>query len=211
MQDDRLSHLSEDAIVDLSVFLWSLGNLSKCAARHDDELAAHTFDRFDLLLVRADDIVESYAVAGAEMVGANSATDERAGPRLCCFERAADQFSGADPVEAHTALCGIHRFGDSEAEIPKVMPECDGALPVDRSIEPGIDIGERVGDHVGGSVGDAVEDRQAASWRQVERLARGVRLKAPAVGRKRNCRHNMLLDLQVRHVDPAPLRPTPAA
>jgi hypothetical protein len=91
------------------------------------------------------------------MVRADSAPDERPGARVRRFERATDQLFSDAPVETHTALCGIHRFGDSEAKIPYVMSECDRALPVDRSVQPRIDVCERICDHMDRSVGNAVE------------------------------------------------------
>ena len=79
------------------------------------------------------------------------------GRALGGFQRAADQFLGARPVEPAAALRGVHRFGDAEPEVPEIMAEGDGALPVDRGVEPGVDIGERIGDHMRGGIGDAVE------------------------------------------------------
>ena len=66
----------------------------------------------------------------------------------------ADQFLGAGPIEPAAALRRIHGFGDAEAEIPEIVAECDGFVPVDRGIVPGIDLGERIGDDVRSRVRD---------------------------------------------------------
>ncbi len=63
----------------------------------------------------------------------------------------------AGPIEPAAALRGVHRFGDAEAEIPQIMTERDGLVPVDRGVEPWIVIGQRIGDDMRGRVSDAVE------------------------------------------------------
>ena len=108
---------------------------------------------------------------GVEVIGADAAGDLHARPRLGGVERAADQFLRAVPVEAGAALRGVHRFGDAEPEVPEVMAERDGLVPVDRGVEPGINVGERIGHHMRGRIGDAVEFRRLAVLRQRDRLA----------------------------------------
>ena len=88
------------------------------------------------------------------------------GKSFARVEAAADQFQRVRPVQAHAALRGVHRFGDAEAERPQVPAERDGALPVDRGVEPGIAVGQRIGDDMRGGVGDAVERRlRRGKWR----------------------------------------------
>ena len=87
---------------------------------------------------------------GVEMIGADAAGDLHARARLRGVERAADQLLRAVPVEPHAALRGVHRLGDAEPEVPEILAERDGLVPVDRGVEPRIVVGERIGDHVRG-------------------------------------------------------------
>ena len=159
VDDHRLLHLPEDAIVDLGVVVGRARRLHQRAARHQHDAAAELLDRRALLLVGADHVVDGHACGRLEMVGAGARAEQRAGKILRGVDAAADQFERFRPVHAHAALRGVHGFRDAEAERPQMPAERDGALPVDRGIEPRIAVGERIGDHMRGRVGDAVERR----------------------------------------------------
>ena len=157
VDDRRLLQLAQDAAVDAPIFGGAFGGAGERAARHDDKLSAHRFDRLDLLFVGAHDVVDADIGGGIEMIGADAAADLDAGPRLRRFQCAADQFLGARPVKPAATLRGVHGFGDAEPQIPEIMPEGNSALPVDCRVEPGIDVGQRIGHHMRGGVGDAVK------------------------------------------------------
>ena len=126
------------------------------------------------------------------MVGADPAGDAHARPALGGFERMADQFARPRPVEPHAALGGVHRLGDAKPEIPQIMAKRDGLLPVDRRIEPRVDVGERIGHHMGRRVGDAVEAPGFRPGRKHDRLASDVRLKRARGGREGDGGHGCL-------------------
>src|SRR5215208_5067097 len=91
------------------------------------------------------------------MVGTGAGEHDGTVAMLRGGDRALDQLERHRPVEPHAALRRIHRLGDAEPEVPEVLAEGDGALPIWRHLEPGIDLGERVDDHVGGGKRDAVK------------------------------------------------------
>ena len=111
------------------------------------------------------------------------------------IEAAADQFERCRPVDAHAALGGIHGLGDAEPERPQVPAECDGALPVDGGIEPGVAIGQRIGDDMRGGVGDAAERRLRCG--QMARGLGGVGRKLAAGHRKVERGHVFLVSYRV--------------
>ena len=145
-------------------------------------MPAELLDRRALLLVGADDVVDGDVGRRFEMIGAGAGAEPRAGEVLRRVDAAADQFERAWPVHAHAALRGIHRFGDAEAEAPQMAAERDGALPVDRGIEPGIGIGQRIGDHMRGRIGDAAERRRGGGNCFAGLVVYGAIL-PPAIGR----------------------------
>ena len=182
VDDHRLLHLAENAAIDLGVVVAAARRLHQRAACHQHDAPAEFFDRGALLLVGADDVVEGHVGARFEMIGAGAAADQRAGKILGGVEAPADQFERGRPVDAHAALGGVHGLGDAEPERPQVPAECDGALPVDRGIEPGVAIGQRIGDDMRGRVGDAAERRLRRG--QMARRLGGVGRKLAAGDRK---------------------------
>ena len=160
----------ENAAIDLGVVVRRARRFGERAARHQDDAAAELFDRGALLLVGADDVVDRDRRSGLEMIGAGTGRDHRARHVARGVEAAPDQFERSFPVEAHAALRGVHRFGDAEAQRPQILAKGDGAVPVDRGVEPRIVVGQRIGDDMRGRIGDAVERRggfremRAAAW-----------------------------------------------
>ena len=59
VDDHRLLHLAEDAVVDLGVVVGRSRGLDQRAARHQDDAAAELLDRGALLLVGADHVVDA--------------------------------------------------------------------------------------------------------------------------------------------------------
>src|SRR5207247_4892752 len=110
-------------------------------ARHQHDASAELLNGGTLLLVGTDDVVET--CAAVKLIGARTAASQRAGNITRRIERAADQFERGLPIEPHPALRSVHRLGDAEAERPQMPAEGDGALPVDRGLEPRIGIRER--------------------------------------------------------------------
>ena len=164
--------LRQDAVVDAQIIVRAARGAHQRAARHQDDAAAQRLDRLDLLLIGADHVVDGDAGVGGEMIGAGAAGDQRARPVLGGVERAADQLQRGRPVDAHAALRGVHRLGDAEPEIPDVVAERDGLVPVDRGVEPGIVVGERIGGDVHRRIGDA---RGVAGLRRAARDLRAGR------------------------------------
>jgi hypothetical protein len=134
------------------------------ARGHQDELAAELLDRFHLLFVAANHVVDDLASSSARWsVPQPEATSAPGG--LGRVERAAYQFERGRPVQAHAALRGVHRFGHAQAQRPQVAPVGDGGVPVDRAGQPRIHRRQRVGHDVRGGIGDAVEARlPGAGW-----------------------------------------------
>ncbi len=131
VDDDGLAHLREHAVIDAGVILRPACDLGEGAARHEDDAAAKALDGLDLLLVGADHVVDGDVGADGQMVRARARGDDGAGARPGFGQRALDQLQRPCPVEAHAALGGVHRLGDTEAEIPEIVPEGERALPVD--------------------------------------------------------------------------------
>ena len=149
VDDHGLAHLAEDAIVDRGVVVGRARAGGERPARHQDDPPAQRLDRLDLLLVGGDHIADAKPWRRRQMIGARPARDQRSLAALGCREALADQLERARPVQAHAALGGVHRLGDAQPQVPKMLAKRDGARPVDRRLEPGVDIRERVGDHVG--------------------------------------------------------------
>ena len=169
MDDQRLAHLFENAAINLGVIVGRLGGDDQCAARHQDDAAAAGFDRLDLFLIGADDVVDGGRRGRNELVGADAGINGRARHVARRFDRELDELQRVRPVEPHAALRGVHGFGDAEAERPEMAAIGDGGVPVDRGGQPGIHIGERIGDQMRGGERDAIEFRGGAI--AVRRLA----------------------------------------
>ncbi len=175
VDDDGLLHLAEQPVVDLRVVVRPLGGLRQRAGGHQDDAAAFAFHEGELLLVGADDVVDGDVRARRQMVCAGAECDQRVVPRLRGGGGAADQVLRVFPAEAHATLCGVHRLGDAEAEVPQIFAERHRALPVDRGGDPRVVDRIGVGDDVRRGEGDAVEVVLAVQQRgEVERLAGGV-------------------------------------
>ena len=113
-------------------------------------------DRFDLLFIRADHIVEIARLAGSSWsVPLPEKHQSVAG--LCRGDRPLDEFERCRPIDAHAALRSIHRFRDTKTETPKVLTIGNGFIPIDCTIEPGIVVGVGVGDDVSRRESDAIE------------------------------------------------------
>ena len=193
VNDDRLFDLPKDAAVDLRIVRRRFGRARQGAARHDHELAAERLDGFDLFLVCADDLVDAGIGRGIEMIGADAAADFDARSSLGSVECVADQLLGLAPTEPAAALRRVHRFGDAEAEVPQIVPKCDGLLPVDGGAVPRVDVGERISHHMRRRIGDAIEALRLLLRRKDDRLARGVGFERSLLGRQRDRRHVRLL------------------
>ena len=192
MNDHRLTHLTQDASVDLRIVVGTLCGSGKRAARHHHEPAVHGLDCLDLLFIGADDVVDANSRNRIEMVRPDAAADLYTWATFCGLECVTDQFTRRRPIESAAALSSIHRFCNAEPEIPKVMPKVDGLLPVDCGVEPGIDIGERVRHYVSRRKRDAVEALGSLLGGENDRLARRVRLELAIVGRQGNYCHGVL-------------------
>ena len=186
VDDHRLAHLAEDAAVDLGVVVRRAGEPGERARGHQDDAPADRLDGRDLLLIGAGHVVDAPGVGRIEVIGAGAGEHDRAVAALRGGDRALDQLQRHRPVEPHAALRRIHRLGDAEPEVPEMLAEGDGALPVGRHRKPGIDLGERVDDHVGGG-------------------------KRNAVQRPRHALGEVLGDRQVEALEPARRRPADAA
>ena len=157
MDDHRLAHLRQDAVVHALVVGGRTRHARQRAAGHQDDAAAEFLDGRDLLFIRGDHVVDRLRRIGRQVVGASPRRDQRAGHVACGVERATDQLERGRPVQPHAALRGIHRLGHAETEAPQMLAVGNRGVPVDGAIEPRVDIGTRVGHHVRGGVGDAVE------------------------------------------------------
>ena len=179
MDDHGLAHLAEDAAIDLGVVVRRARRLHQRAARHQHDAAAEFLDRGALLLVGGDDVPDGDVGARVEMIGPRTASDEGARHVFRRGKAPADQLERCGPIQPHAALRGIHRLGDAETERPEVAAEGDGALPVDRGIEPRIGICYGIGHDMRGRIGDAVERRLRG--REISRRTRGIG-REPAAG-----------------------------
>ena len=131
VDDHRLLHLGEHAVVNTGVIVGPFGRRGERPARHQDDAPARGLHRLDLFLIGADDIVDRDIAAGGEMIGAGAAGDHRAGPALGLGDRAGDQLPRFRPAEPHAALGGVHGFRHGQAEIPKIVAEAKRRFPVD--------------------------------------------------------------------------------
>ena len=157
VDDHGLAHLRQHAVIDPGVVVGVAAELCQRPRRHQDDASAGLFDRRDLLLIGADDVVDGLRILHREVIGAGAGKHQRAAPRLRRPDRALDQFQRGRPVQPHAALRGVHGFGDAEAEVPDMLAEGNGAVPVDRRRQPRIDVGERVGHHMRRGERHAVE------------------------------------------------------
>ena len=142
------------------------------------------------------------------MIGAHAAADFDARATLCSLQRVADQFTRRRPIEPAATLRGVHRFRDAKPEIPKIVPEMDRLFPVDRRVQPGIGVGQGVCHNMRSRKRNAVEILGVFLWRET----RSARLSctARACDRRsaeRASPHLAPYNLDVRHVEPAPLLP----
>ena len=144
--------------------------LDQCAARHQHDAAAQLLDRRALLLVGA--MTSSMVTSALGSSWSVPAPQAMSAPGMSCrIEAAPDQLQRCRPIQPHAALRGIHRLGDAEPERPEVAAEGDGALPVDRGVEPRIGVREWIGDDMRGRIGDAVERRLRAGKLRGGRVA----------------------------------------
>src|SRR3569833_3162477 len=120
VDDHRLLHLAEDAVIDLRVVVGRLGRDDERSRSHQHDAAADGLDRGDLLLIGADHVVERYARCRRELIGADAGENGRTRNVAGSLDRAADQFERTRPVEAAAALRRIHGLGHAEAQVPEV-------------------------------------------------------------------------------------------
>ena len=176
VDDDGMPDLTQDAVVDGGVIVRAARDPRQRPAGHQDDTAVERLDRLDLRLVGGDDVVERSRLVRRQMVGAGAASDACAGATLRLAQGTRHQLAGAGPVEAHAALRRIHRLGDAEAQIPKVVAERERFVPIDPRVEERIAFGQRIHDHMGCGIGDPVEHgrRAAARRRRQGRVAQLV-------------------------------------
>jgi hypothetical protein len=117
VQDHGAPCLAEYRVVDRAVVVRAPRRGGQGAARHDHGPAALALDEAQLLDVRVADRVEGGRPAGRKLVGAGPAGDLPSG-RARLGDRSADELAGGVPVEAHSALGGVHRLGHAEAPRP---------------------------------------------------------------------------------------------
>ena len=189
MDDHGLAYLGEDPRVNLGVVVGRARAGGERAARHQDDPAATALDRLALQRIGLDDVAHSRVGPGFEMIGARAAGDLRAWDRARQLERTVDQLERGGPVEAHPALCGIHRLGDAEAERPEVRPIGERRIPVYRGLQPGVGGRKRIGHDVCGRVGDAVETRIGRCWRPGRSVAQRVVVQRAVAAREANASH----------------------
>ena len=236
VDDHRLLHLAEDAVVDLGVVVGRARRLHQRAARHQDDAAAELLDRRALLLVGADHVVDGHARRPARddrcRRRRRSARRESPSRRRGCGGSV--RATSASPCPCRAARCPSPRRRRGRG--PEVVAEGDGALPVDRGVEPGIGVGQRIGDDMRGRIGDAVERRlrggksRGGWWCRRElppamgverrhltvrsRLSRsrtGRFARSGAITMAGERRIDATSHLQRRDVDPAPFLPALAA
>src|ERR1051326_411285 len=75
MDDHRLLHLREDAVVDLAVVVGRFRRRGERAARHQDDATAELLDRGALLLVGRDDVLDGMLFVRRKMISAGTARD----------------------------------------------------------------------------------------------------------------------------------------
>ena len=153
VNDHRLAHLRQDAVVDFFVIGRRLGDPCQRAAGHKDDPATEFFYRRELFFVGAQDIIEAARVLDSQLVGACATRQQGSGQVSRRVGRAADQFERCRPVKSHAALRRVHRLGHAKAQRPEMAAVGDGGVPVDGGVKPGVLCGEWVGHHVCGGVG----------------------------------------------------------
>ena len=108
-----------------------------------------------------------------------------------------DQFLGRRPINAHTALRGVHRLGKAKALIPQPVPEPQRCIPVNGGpASPGVPFGKRIADNMrrrkGGArprglrrprhdrgAGQRIGFKRSGLGRQAERCCAGQHGKIP--------------------------------
>ena len=75
VNDDRLPHLRQDAIVDMSVVVGRRSRGGEGTARHQDHLPAKPFHEADLLLIGRDDRIHTQVRLGQKVIGARATGD----------------------------------------------------------------------------------------------------------------------------------------
>ena len=139
--------------VDGGVVVGVAGDGGEGAAGHQDDAAADGFDGFALMEVGGGDVAERVARGGGEVVGAGAAEEERTSS-IGCGGAAADEFERERPVEAHSALRGVHGLGHAKAERPEILAVGKSGVPIDHWMRERIGGAQRVDDNVGGGKGD---------------------------------------------------------
>src|ERR1035441_9299545 len=95
-----------------------------------------------------------------QVVGAGAAKEERA----ACVGgggAAADELECKRPVEAHSALRGVHRLGDAKAERPEILAVGESSVPDENRVGQRRCGAQRIDDYVSGGEGDAGCERAA--------------------------------------------------
>ena len=72
-----------------------------------------------------------------------------------------NQLEGARPVEAAAALCGIHRFGNTQPEIQQMTAICKGCVPLNCRADTRLTGREGIRDDMGRRKCDAAEIMRA--------------------------------------------------
>src|SRR6185437_3320398 len=163
VDDDRLANAFENPSINRSVVVRRTRDPGQGARGHQHDATADSLDRLDLLFVGADNVIDAPGIRRSELIGATTGEDEPvAGTRG--GHGPADEFERSRPVDAHSALRGVHRLGDAKPEAPQMLAKGDRTVPVNRAIEPGIVIRQWVGHHVRGGECSAVELAGGPRW-----------------------------------------------
>ena len=179
VDDHRFAGLGQQAVIDPEIIVGRGRDPGEGAAGHQDDRRAGRLDRFELLLIGADHLVDRGRLGRIEVIGAGAGGKVAVAVGPGRVRRAADQVQRIRPVEAHAALGGVHGLGDVDAEAPQMAAIGDRGVPVDGGREPRIDIGARVGNDMSGAEGDAVEGRRGGR-REGTRRAEAESLQAVA-------------------------------
>ena len=106
VDDHRLFHLRQDAVIDARIIVRSARRAGQRPAGHQDDAAAHAFDGLDLLLIGADDVVDRDIRPWRQVIGAHAAGDQRV--RTALAQRRAN--AGSAPARhASRAPCRAAR------------------------------------------------------------------------------------------------------
>ena len=157
MDDHGLADLTQHAVINLAVIVGATAEFGQRARGHQDDPPARLFDRRDLFLIGTDHVVDGLGIFHREVVGAGAGKHQRVAFRLCRLHRTLDQFERSRPVQPHATLRGVHGFGHAKAEVPDVLAERNGPVPIDRRCQPRIGIGQRIGHHMRRGKRDAVQ------------------------------------------------------